>query len=112
MDENIMIDFSEIVGDRARNVSGHERGAYARERYMLDEADRKQAIVNIFIPETIDAIATSFFQGMFSQSVKHYKSKEKFLEHYRFNAAPVIMEQIIRGIERSMTSRGGSAFNF
>jgi hypothetical protein len=110
MIETMMIDFREIVGERARNVSGHERGALARAKYDLDAADKQEAVVDVLIPAEIDAVATSFFQGMFSGSVRHYKTKERFLEHYRFNATPVIMEQIIRGIERSMTSRGGSAF--
>ena len=110
MIETTMIDFKEIVGDRARNVSGHERGALARAKYNLDAADKKESVVEVIIPAEIDAVATSFFQGMFSGSVRHYKTKERFLEHYRFNASPVIMEQIIRGIERSMTARGGSAF--
>lgn len=111
MNETMMIDFRELVGDRARNVSGHERGALARARYNLDAADMQEAVVDVVIPAEIDAVATSFFQGMFSGSVRHYKTKERFLEHYKFHATPVIMEQIIRGIERSMTSRGGSAFH-
>jgi hypothetical protein len=110
MIESKMINFRELVGDRARNVSGHERGAEARARYDLDSADSSEAVVEIIIPDEIDAVATSFFQGMFAQSVRHYKSQENFLRHYRFTASPVVMEQILRGIDRSLTQRSGAAF--
>lgn len=106
----MMINFRDIAGDRARNISGHERGSLARQRFGLDAADQNGDLVDIFVPDDIDAIASSFFQGMFSKSVKYYKSREEFLKHYRFNASPVIMEQVIRGIDRAMTARGGSAF--
>lgn len=106
----MMIDFKDLVGDRARNISGHERGVMAREKYNLDEIDSRRDTVEIMVPEHIDAIAPSFFQGMFSKSVRQYQTKERFLEHYHFIASPVVMEQIIRGINRSMTKRDGAAF--
>ena len=81
-------------------MSGHEKGAYARKRYNLDAADKQETVVEVVIPGRVDAVATFFFQGMFSGSVRHYKTKERFLEHYRFNATPMMMEQVIRGIER------------
>lgn len=107
---SMMIDFRSIAGERVRNVSGHERGAAARLRYNLDDADTRNEIVEIVIPDDIDAVAASFFLGMFSRSVKYYETKERFLEHYRFFASPAIMEQILRGIDRSMTARNGAAF--
>jgi hypothetical protein len=110
MIESMMINFRELVGDRARNVSGHERGVEARAKYNLDSADSREAVVDVIIPDEIDAVASSFFQGMFAQSVRYYKSQENFLRHYRFTASPVVMEQILRGIDRSLTQRAGSAF--
>ncbi|NTG29970.1 hypothetical protein G6L08_22745 [Agrobacterium rhizogenes] len=105
----LKIDFREIAGT-VRNVSGHERGVEARKRYDLDRLDANGDVVSVFIPDDIDAIAASFFQGMFSASVKRFASKEVFLRHYNFVAKPMMMEQILRGIDRSLTKRHGSAF--
>ncbi len=105
----LQIDFKDIAGG-VRNISGHERGAEARKRFALDALDSSGKVTSILIPDEIDAVAASFFQGMFSESVKKFGSKEEFLRHYRFVARPMMMEQILRGIERSLTERRGSAF--
>lgn len=104
------INFSEITKNEVRNISGHERGVKARERFMLDELDSNAETIDVLIPAEIEAIATSFFQGMFSKSVQRFGSKDDFLSHYRFVAAPLVMEQILRGIDRSLTVRRGTAF--
>lgn len=108
--EAMRINLRDIAEGSVRNISGHERGVEARKKYGLDRLDAGDSAVSVVIPDDIDAVAASFFQGMFSTSVKRFKSKEKFLEHYRFIAKPNMMEQIIRGIDRSLTERGGSAF--
>jgi hypothetical protein len=108
--DTMEINFSEITQDRVRNISGHERGVEARSKFMLDDLDGNSAIIDVLIPQHVEAIATSFFQGMFSKSVQRFGSKEGFLSHYRFVAAPLVMEQILRGIDRSLTVRRGAAF--
>jgi hypothetical protein len=108
LDETV-INFKDIAGG-LRNISGHERGVEARKRYGLNHLDDAGKAVSVVIPEDIDAVAASFFQGMFSESVKRFKSKDTFLQHYKFIARPMMMEQIIRGIDRSLTERRGSAF--
>ena len=105
----LTINFGDIAGG-VRNISGHERGAEARKRYKLDVMDASGDIASIVIPDEIDAVAASFFQGMFSESVKKFGSKDEFLRHYNFIARPMMMEQILRGIDRSLTERRGSAF--
>lgn len=104
------INFDEITESRVRNISGHERGVIARSRFALDELDRESGMIDVIIPHYVEAIATSFFQGMFSKSVQQFGSKDGFLSHYRFVAAPLVMEQILRGIDRSLTIRQGAAF--
>ncbi len=103
------IDFGDIAGG-VRNISGHERGAEVRRRFDLDTLDASGDTAEIIIPDDIDAIAASFFQGMFSESVKKFGSKDEFLRRYKFIARPMMMEQILRGIDRSLTERRGSAF--
>lgn len=105
------INFAEISKGRVRNVSGHERGVAARKQFNLDSLDFADQTVEVFVPDELDAIATSFFQGMFAKSVENLGSDVRFLQHYRFNASPVIMDQIIRGLRRVNTIRGSAFFH-
>ena len=93
---------------RVRNLAGHERGLAAREQFNLASYDQSGEIVEVIVPDTLDAITISFFQGMFAASVKDIG--DKFLERYHFHASPVIMEQVLRGISRVRTDRT-STFN-
>ena len=104
------INFADITDVRVRNISGHERGVRAREKFKLDELDCENNVVRVIIPDEIEAIATSFFQGMFSSSVQRFGSKERFLSHYEFVAKSIVMEQILQGIKRSLTNRSEAAF--
>lgn len=99
------INLHDLTKGEVRNLTGQLRGAEARKLFELDRLDRESQVVEVLVPSDLDAIATSFFQGLFAHSVQHY-GREQFLEHYRFNAGPTIMEQVHRGIERSLTKRG------
>ncbi|KII14128.1 MULTISPECIES: hypothetical protein [Phaeobacter] len=105
----MIIDFSELTQGKVRNLSGHERGAEARGYFDLNSLDETTEVVEVVVPDNLDAIATSFFQGMFARSVRKFRSEEEFLSHYRFAARPEIISQVMRGIERVKMERG-SAF--
>ncbi len=105
----MQIDFSRLTKGKVRNLSGHERGAEARNFFGLNDLDDVQEVIEVIVPRDLDAIATSFFQGMFAGSVRKFDSENEFLAHYRFVAAPEIIEQIKRGIERIKMKRN-SAF--
>lgn len=96
------IDLNDLTDGRAQNLSGHERGAQAREAFGLDALD-ENGIVDVIVPDELYAIAPSFFQGMFAQSVKHLGSEGAFLGHYHFSAKASVMTQIHRGIRASLT---------
>ena len=98
-----------LHGKSVRNLSDHERGVVAREFYGLDELDGAEEGVLFFIPSEVDAIANSFFQGMFSKSVRGFDSDEEFLKHYNFQANQTVFHQIEQGLRRIRTKRG-SAF--
>ena len=98
-----------LKGKAVRNLSGHERGVAAREFFGLDKLDARKERVLFVIPPDVDAIASSFFQGMFSKSVRNFSTDKEFLEHYRFQANPTVYRQIEQGIRRIRTKRG-SAF--
>jgi hypothetical protein len=101
------INFKELTNDgEVRNLSGHERGHAARENYHLDAADDANEAVRIIVPEEIYSVTSSFFQGMFSESVRRAGTRESFLSRFEFDAPPVVLRQIERGIEASLMRRG------
>lgn len=99
------IDLNTLTKGRVRNLSGHERGQAARAMYDLDTLDDLDVSVKILVPDDLDAIATSFFQGMFARSVRHFENDLDFLQHYQFIVRPEILEHIKRGIARVRTRR-------
>lgn len=96
---------SDLTKDQTRNLTGHERGLEARIFFDLDALDEVSEPVSIYVPETLDALTTSFFQGMFAKSLARFKSDSQFLEHYRFMASPVIMRQVSRGLSALRMNR-------
>lgn len=101
-----MINLSELTEGRVRNLTGHERGLAARAKFNLDTLDASTDSIEVKVPEDLEGITTSFFQGMFAKSVR--ASQDKFLDRYRFHASPAIMEQVLRGIDRVNTKRGAA----
>lgn len=99
------IKLDELTKGEVRNLSGQERGVEARAMFNLDELDSSNDEVKVIVPDDLDAIASSFFQGMFASSVRNLGGGESFLRHYRFNASPEVMLQVMRGIERVETDR-------
>ncbi|MDF3414764.1 hypothetical protein HKX54_09895 [Sulfitobacter sp. M57] len=97
--------FSELTNDgKVRNLVGHERGEDAREKWMLDHLDGDDETVDVVIPGELLTLSSSFFQGMFAQSVKKL-GKEGFLAHYRFQASSIVMQQVAEGIRDSLMKR-------
>ena len=100
------IDLTKLTEGKIRNLTGHERGVAARAKFNLDAYDAGTEPVEIQVPPDLEAITTSFFQGMFAKSVR--TTQDQFLERYRFNTSPAIMEQVLRGIDRVNTRRGSA----
>jgi hypothetical protein len=101
------IDLSELTGGgEIRNLTGHERGVLAREHYKLEQLDAEAEPVIVLVPSSVYTLTPSFFQGMFAESVQKFRSRENFLEHYRFEASTLIMRQVERGIIGSQMRRG------
>lgn len=102
----IVIDL-DIVANKGsvRNLSGKPRGEAARREFNLDAVDARGEQVTIRVPDYIYAISSSYFLGLFSQSVTRYRSAEGFLQHYKFEADDVIMKQVLHGIDRCLAER-------
>lgn len=105
----MQIELVNFTDGKVRNLSGHERGLAAREFFSLDSLDDSEDMITVLVPEELDAIATSFFQGMFAASIQRLQGADGFRTHYRFSASPELLEQIDRGIRR-VTMRRGATF--
>lgn len=78
----------------SRIFSGRPRGEECRAEMQLDAHDHARDIVNIIIPNDIFSINMSFFLGLFGRSVRHYKTVDSFLDHYRFQGPKVHLRAI------------------
>lgn len=101
----VEINIARLTRNEVRNLAGHERGLEARALFNLDELDREKDPVRVVVPGDVYALTTSFFQGMFSASVRAFGTREAFLGHYRFDASTAVLLQIDRGISAVLTRR-------
>ena len=104
------IELSELTGNgRVQSLSGQERGVDARAHYDLDRLDTAHEAVTINVPDDLDAISPSFFQGMFAKSLLDVfdRDADRFLRHYSFRAPTHVLTQVQRGINAVLTRRPG-----
>lgn len=102
-----MIDLARFAGERrVRNLSGKERGMAARADLHLDQLDKEPDQVTVVVPEFLDTISPSFFQGLFSESIRALKGKDAFLNKYQFKASEDMMRWIEIGIRNATSDRG------
>jgi hypothetical protein len=100
------IDLKVLTRDgEVRNLSGHDRGQEARKAFDLDRVDQSSDSVRVVVPENLYTLTSSFFQGMFAQSVRAAGDREKFLSRFKFDADPVVLRQIENGISASLMHR-------
>ena len=100
------ISLDEVAGSgRTRNLSGKERGVAARKQLNLDAYDSAPGEVVVVIPDYVDTISPSFFQGLFSQSIRALSGQDHFLAKYRFEANDSIKRWIEIGIRNASSSR-------
>lgn len=100
------INLSSLTQDgRVRNLSGKERGIAAREELRIDHLDKTPDVVEIVVPDFLDTISPSYFQGLFSESIMHLKGKDGFLKKYHFQGRDQILKWIEIGIRNATSSR-------
>ena len=90
----------------SRVLVGRPRGEKAREKYELSNVDSDGCIVTVEIPDFIMSVNSSFFLGMFGESIISSGSRQAFLEHYKFIAKPELQERIEGYIARALEERG------
>jgi hypothetical protein len=83
MGENakLSIDFERLGGPL---YAGRDRGELARQKYQLDDADKDRAEVEVSVPEQTYTVTSSFFLGLFGDSVRAAGSSEEFFRRFHF----------------------------
>lgn len=101
-----VINFDHLTGEgKVRNLAGKERGVAARRDLNVDSLDASSDTVVIKIPAYVDTISPSYFQGLFSESIRTLHGREGFLSKYKFEANANVMQWIELGIRNSISSR-------
>lgn len=76
--------------------SGRERGIAARAQFRLDQVDASNGPVEVILPETLYTLTSSFFLGLFGESVRRCGSVSGFEQKFRF-VGPGFLLPILRG---------------
>jgi hypothetical protein len=85
----------------SRVLSGRERGIECRQRFNVARLDSAPGIVVVSIPSDIYSVNTSFFLGLFGESVRAL-GKDAFTDKYKFQCDDVHRETIAGGIDRAL----------
>ena len=85
-DKKITIDLLEGIPNSKKifAISGRDLGFKQRKHHKLDEVEDNNDKIEIKIAENIIFLSSSFFLGMFGESVRKCGSKEKFKEKFIF----------------------------
>ena len=100
---NVTIDLSKCGGPV---FTGRDKGETIRSQYNLDSIDKDaEADVSIIVPENTFSLNSSFFLGMFGNSIRAAGTRENFLKKFKFKYPPHINQFIESGIERALLDK-------
>ena len=100
-----VINIESLTKGEVRNLSGHDRGLAARAEFGLDQLDECEEAVEVRFPEDFRGVSSSFFQGLFAESVQHSGSVDRFFEHYRFAAPNHILAQLFDYAQQALSRK-------
>ena len=96
------IDLSIMAG---RVYVGRKNGHTARKYFELDLHEQSNSYpIEVIFPSNAKTLASSFFLGMFGQSVRNAGNKNLFFERYKFTANQQIMKEIEVGISEALSA--------
>lgn len=90
---------------------GYEEGRELRKVLNLDECDTNNKLYKIIIPKTIYYVSSTFFIGLFENSIKYFSNRKDFLNHYMFDMQHIHIITLDRVITRVLDniSNGGES---
>lgn len=100
--DKAVIDFENVGG---RVYIGRPNGEKAREHFEIHQYDMDSGTtVEVRIPDNARTMSSSFFLGMFGESITIAGSKDKFTQRFYFKASEHIKNQIDDAINRALVS--------
>lgn len=100
---NMTIDLAQLTDNgRITNLAGKSRGEAAREFFDVDSLDAEGGSIEVLVPNNLIAISSSYFLGLFSNSLRKFPVEERFKAKYHFRASPLILKQVDHAISRSL----------
>ena len=82
-------------------IAGRPKGDAARIQFGLPEIDKSDETAKVIIPPEVISLNSSFFLGMFAQSIQTL-GEDEFLKKYSFECAPILFEDITSGIRQAL----------
>lgn len=98
---NSVIQLSRFTSAESMLMSGRERGVELRRKLNLDVVDFHPEQCSVCVPEHIISLNSSFFQGLFGESVRRL-GEAKFRAKYEFSATQPILDDVDRGIRDAL----------
>lgn len=83
-------------------LSGREKGEKLRKTLNLELLEEQQDFIEIVIPDSIVSFNSSFFLGLFTPSIKKYKTKQCFFKKYIFICDEFIKKDIEDGVDEAL----------
>ena len=88
--------------DEATVLTGRALGLQMRDIFELDMVDATQGlVVDIRVLDNVYSISSSFFLGMFEESMLVAGSREKFFEKFKFEMSHAFHEILIGAVIRT-----------
>ncbi len=81
---------------------GRPKGEEIRKIYNLDQIDSKDTNVNVLLPADTYTLNSSFFLGLFGDSVRKCGNRDSFLSKYQFNTSKLFNDKIEDYIQRAL----------
>lgn len=94
------IDLDKYRENGAKVFSGRENGKILRKKLKIDIAEKEENI-EVYVPEDIYSINSSFFLGMFGPSIRTF-GEEQFRQKYIFHCDAIIRKNIEDGISLAL----------
>lgn len=96
------INLQDKISAGSKILSGRDKGEALRQKIDLDKREEEHNKITIVIPPSIVSFNSSYFLGLFTPSIKKYKTREGFLEKYEFECDQFIQQDIEDGIKEAL----------
>lgn len=98
-EQTIVIDLSKHGGPV---YIGRPKGLETRRMYNLDDADNSTVTIEVIVPKNTYTINSSFFLGLFGDSIRNSGSKDNFFKKFTFTSDKIFTSKFEDYIRRAL----------